>query len=203
MVEPPEEILNWMDSEAGVRLMDDATRFTDEHFRSVKRGETIDVVEKWRRCFNMFPEFRSLTDYRLQHKNLYPRLPRCEALYFMCNDIGGGCFIQHGHSTRLFAHRIGRNFHVNQNVTIGAGRKSGRPTIGDNVSIRTGAVVVGPIKIGDGAHIGANAVVNFDVPPGAHVVAPRAQIIMPKAGSKTDAWPDTEFSEDPEPDPEA
>lgn len=182
-VEPTQDILNWMDTEGGVRLMEDATRFTNEHSRSVTGGNVIDVIEKWRRCFTYYPEFRSLTDYRLKHQNTYPNMKRAEALFFMCDDIGGGFFIQHGHSTRLFARRIGKNFHVNQNVTIGAGRTSGRPLIGDNVSIRTGAVVVGPITIGDGAHIGANAVVNFDVPAGAHVVAPRAQIIMPKSAA--------------------
>ena len=44
------------------------------------------------------------------------------------------------------------------------------PTIGPNVSIGTGAKVIGPIKVGSGAQIGANAVVVDDVPEGATVV---------------------------------
>ncbi|MDG0815611.1 serine O-acetyltransferase [Bdellovibrio svalbardensis] len=49
------------------------------------------------------------------------------------------------------------------------------PTVGNRVLIGTGAKVLGPITIGDGATIGANSVVVRDVPPGAVMVAPLAQ----------------------------
>ncbi len=49
------------------------------------------------------------------------------------------------------------------------------PTVGNHVLIGTGAKVLGPITIGDGAMIGANSVVVRDVPPGAVMVAPLAQ----------------------------
>ena len=56
-------------------------------------------------------------------------------------------------------------------VTIGlqAGTIEG-PTIGRNVMIGTGSKVIGPIQIGNGARIGANAVVVSDVPDGATAV---------------------------------
>ena len=50
------------------------------------------------------------------------------------------------------------------------------PTVGNKVLIGTGAKVLGPIKIGDGVKIGANAVVTKDVPAGATVVAPMSEI---------------------------
>lgn len=52
-------------------------------------------------------------------------------------------------------------------VTIGlkAGSVVG-PTVREGVSIGTGAKLVGPIEIGAGAKVGANAVVVRDVPPG-------------------------------------
>ena len=54
---------------------------------------------------------------------------------------------------------------VFQNVTIGgAPGKQGMPTIGDDARSFAGAVIAGPIKIGDGVHVGANAVVSIDVP---------------------------------------
>ena len=55
-------------------------------------------------------------------------------------------------------------------VTIGlrAGDLAG-PTIERDVSIGTGAKIIGPVRIGDGARIGANAVVVDDVPAGATV----------------------------------
>jgi len=44
------------------------------------------------------------------------------------------------------------------------------PVIEDDVEIGAGACVLGPIRIGRGARIGANAVVLSDVPPGAIAV---------------------------------
>lgn len=49
------------------------------------------------------------------------------------------------------------------------------PTVGNKVLIGTGAKVLGPLKVGDGAMIGANAVVVRDVPAGATMVGPLAQ----------------------------
>ena len=43
-----------------------------------------------------------------------------------------------------------------------------RPIIGDDVFIGAGAKILGAITVGDGARIGANAVVVSDVPPGRH-----------------------------------
>lgn len=48
------------------------------------------------------------------------------------------------------------------------------PTVGNKVMIGTGAKILGPITVGDGATIGANSVVIRDVPPGGVMVAPLA-----------------------------
>lgn len=61
---------------------------------------------------------------------------------------------------------IGKNCIIGTNVTIGG--KSGHyqvPRIGDNVDISTGAKILGPITVGDGCVIGANAVVIKDCLP--------------------------------------
>jgi serine O-acetyltransferase len=50
------------------------------------------------------------------------------------------------------------------------------PTVGNKVLIGTGAKVLGPIHLGDGSRIGANAVVTRDVPAGATVVGPKSEI---------------------------
>lgn len=130
--------------------------------------------------YQTYAEFRSLVRYRFlregQPVNVLPKLRMANDLYIVCPDIGGGCRIQHGHSTWIMAERIGKNFLVNQNVTIGVG-KGGKPTIGDNVSIRTGAVVTGAISIGDNVTIAPTAFVNFDVPAGKKVFAPRAIVV--------------------------
>jgi len=71
------------------------------------------------------------------------------------------------------------NSRIWQNVTIGAKNINcdGYPTIGRNVKIYAGAVIIGNIKIGDNASIGANSVVLNDVPSNAIVAGIPAKII--------------------------
>ena len=76
-------------------------------------------------------------------------------------EIGDDCLIYHG-------------------VTLGGtGKDQGKrhPTIGNNVLISTGAKVLGPFKVGDGARIAANAVVLTEVPDHATAVGIPAQIV--------------------------
>jgi serine O-acetyltransferase len=68
---------------------------------------------------------------------------------------------------------IGDNVTLYQGVTLGGtGFATGKrhPTVQDNVTIGSGAKLLGPITIGHGAKIGANSVVITDVPPNATVV---------------------------------
>lgn len=75
--------------------------------------------------------------------------------------------------------RIGRGVLVGPHVTIG-GRSllsKGVPVIGDDVMIGPGACLLGPIRVGDGAHIGANSVVTRDVPARVLVAGAPARVI--------------------------
>jgi serine O-acetyltransferase len=75
---------------------------------------------------------------------------------------------------------IGDDCILRHSTTIGVrhvARPSEVPTIGNRVNIGVGAVIVGPITIGDDAQIGANTVVLTDVPAGATVVGNPARII--------------------------
>lgn len=68
----------------------------------------------------------------------------------------------------LGAREIGNDVHLRQNTTIGLADRSdlnAKPSIGNSVEVGTGAVIIGDIVIGDGAVIGANAVVTKDVAP--------------------------------------
>ena len=71
---------------------------------------------------------------------------------------------------------IGKNCTVLHNVTIGAGR-GGAPTLGDNVYVGAGALIIGGVKIGDNVKIGANCVVVEDIPANATVVMQKPRII--------------------------
>ena len=95
---------------------------------------------------------------------LYPPKKDMEIM----GQIGEGLVIYHGHGTVVAPHKIGKNFSVYQGVTIGRNPKPGQeidnPTIGDNVTVYTNAVVAGGITIGDNVAIGAGAVVMKDIP---------------------------------------
>lgn len=66
--------------------------------------------------------------------------------------------------------KIGSNAHIYHRVTIGVGPDGAVPTLGDRVYIGTGATIIGGIRVGDDAKIGAGAVVFRDVPDGATIV---------------------------------
>lgn len=79
-------------------------------------------------------------------------------------EIGPGLHIVHWGGVFLNVESIGSNFTVFQNVTFGKRSKNdGVPTIGNNVTCCTGAVICGPIKIGDNSIVGANSYLDKDV----------------------------------------
>ena len=88
--------------------------------------------------------------------------------------IGGEFFIDHGSGVVIGeTAKIGDCVTLYQGVTLGGtGFQRGKrhPTLGDNVTVGSGAKLLGPIAVGDGAKIGANTVVVEDVPPSATVV---------------------------------
>jgi serine acetyltransferase len=74
---------------------------------------------------------------------------------------------------------IGDDCILRQDVTLGNRSLSHpleAPRLGNRVSVGAGAKILGPIVIGDEAQIGANAVVQLDVPPGAIAVGVPARI---------------------------
>ncbi len=90
--------------------------------------------------------------------------------------IGRDFFIDHGFVVIGETAEIGDNVTIYQGATLGgtnpdkgvAGKR--HPTIGDNVIVGLGAAVLGPVTVGAGARVGANAVVTKDVPEGATMV---------------------------------
>lgn len=121
-----------------------------------------------------YPQFRNLFIYRNRFRRIYRRwialwYRPLSTLYLESKEIGGGLFLQHAFSTMVAAEKIGENCWINQQVTIGFNGPGRAPIIGDNVMITCGAKVLGEITVGDGAVIGANAVVIRDVEPGARM----------------------------------
>ncbi|GIF71242.1 serine acetyltransferase [Asanoa siamensis] len=77
---------------------------------------------------------------------------------------------------------LGANVTLFHDVAIGQRDNTGEPTLEDDVVIGVGARVLGPVHLGQGAKVGANAVVLDDVPAGGSALGPRATI-RPPAGA--------------------
>lgn len=85
-----------------------------------------------------------------------------------------GAIVIHGNSV------IGDDCYIRQGVTLGnryMDRPLEAPILGNGVNVGAGAKILGRVRIGDHATIGANAVVLRDVPAGATVVGIPARIV--------------------------
>lgn len=94
--------------------------------------------------------------------------------------VGRRVRIWHHGGMTLEALEIGDDVHIRQNTTFGL-RQHGdprwlKPIIGKDCQIGAGAVIVGPITIGEGSTIGANVVLAQDVPPNSIVTVPKPVI---------------------------
>ena len=107
--------------------------------------------------------------------------------------IGKNLFIDHGMGVVIGeTSEIGNNVTIYHAVTLGGSSPSidserqrhekRHPTIGDDVVIGSGAQIIGPIKIGNGSRVAANAVVVNDVPENSTMVGVPAKVI--KTGNK-------------------
>lgn len=108
--------------------------------------------------------------------------------------IGPGLAIPHPIGVGFGPITAGRNFTILQHASLGLrnrkldhGDAANYPTVGDDVEIGPCAAVLGPVRLGDGAVVGANAVVLQDVPSGGIAVGNPARIIerKPKPGGST------------------
>jgi serine O-acetyltransferase len=151
-------------------------RDRDPAASGVSRGE---ILATW-------PGIHALLAYRAAHALTLagvPLLPRAIAMFTRAVTgieihpsarIADGLFIDHGAGVVIGETAdIGSNVTLYQGVTLGGtGFATGKrhPTVQDNVTIGSGAKLLGPITIGHGAKIGANSVVITDVPPNSTVV---------------------------------
>jgi serine O-acetyltransferase len=133
-----------------------------------------------------WPGIHALLAYRLAHALKLAGVPLAPRVISMLTRaltgieihpsarIGQGLFIDHGIGVVIGETAdIGNDVTLYQGVTLGGtGFATGKrhPTVQDNVTIGSGAKLLGPITIGHGAKIGANSVVITDVPANSTVV---------------------------------
>jgi serine O-acetyltransferase len=102
-------------------------------------------------------------------------------------------FANQGNISIHYGAVIGDDCIIRQNVTIG-GVKNARnepPSIGNRVEIGAGAVIIGRIHIGDGVHIGPNAVVSQNLKSGAIAVAAPTRILYPTTVPENEENPES------------
>lgn len=104
----------------------------------------------------------------------------CEINYK--SKIGEGFKIYHSIGIVLGKVIAGTEFQIYQNVTVGANHRTNEkgetnPIFGNNVTIYSGAVVAGPIAIGDNVRIGANTTVFRDLPSNSTVKNAMPEVI--------------------------
>ena len=153
-----------------------AARSRDPAARGVS---PLEILGTW-------PGVHALLAHRVAHalhRARVPMLPRLIAAFSRtitgieihpAARIGDGLFIDHGMGVVIGeTAEIGDNVALYQGVTLGGtGFATGKrhPTVQDNVTIGSGAKLLGPITVGHGSKIGANTVVIHDVPPNSTVV---------------------------------
>jgi len=97
-------------------------------------------------------------------------------------EIGRRLFIDHGMSVVIGETTIvGDGVTLYQGVTLGGtGKEKGKrhPTIGHNVTIGSGAKILGNIKIGNNCRVGAGSVVLRSVPPNSTIVGVPGHIVL-------------------------
>jgi serine O-acetyltransferase len=116
--------------------------------------------------------------------------------------IGRRVIFEHQHGIVVHGQTvIGDDCIIRQGVTLGIRdmkKLTEAPVLGRGVNVGAGAVIIGKVNVGDGAAIGANAVVLKDVPAGALATGVPAQITTRKNGaSPTDQPLDERLPKDP------
>jgi serine O-acetyltransferase len=164
-------------------------RITAEVRRSIAAARTRDPAARGVSSLEIlaaWPGVHALLAHRLAHA-LHaagvPLLPRLIAAISRAitgieihpaASIGRGLFIDHGMGVVIGeTAELGDDVTLYQGVTLGGtGFATGKrhPTVQDNVTIGSGAKLLGPITVGHGSKIGANSVVIHDVPANSTVV---------------------------------
>ncbi len=119
--------------------------------------------------------------------------------------IGKGLLIDHGSGVVIGeTAEIGDDVTIYQGVTLGGtGFATGKrhPTLADEVTVGSGARLLGPIDVGRGAKIGANSVVITDVPANATVVGNPGHVV--RVDGRKPLGPDADWIHLPDPVAEA
>ena len=147
----------------------------------------------WKRGWRYLPRFISFAARALTNVDIHPGA-----------TLGRRFFIDHGAGVVIGeTAEIGDDVTMYHGVTLGSvtwntGKR--HPTLEDGVVVGAGAKILGAIKIGAGARIGANSVVVHPVPPGRTAVGVPARIVSkPRTATTSRTTPNMEHHQIPDP----
>jgi serine O-acetyltransferase len=105
------------------------------------------------------------------------------------SGLSGGLILPHPTGVVLHPDSVvGPNCALFQQVTLGIGPRAGAPTLGGAIEVGPGAKILGGVIVGDGALIGANAVVVDDV-PAFHVATGNPAVCRPQSARRRQSAP--------------
>jgi serine O-acetyltransferase len=173
---------------------------------AARGASTVEILSSW-------AGVQALLTHRVAHALQEARVPLAPlAISYMSRSvtgveihpaarIGADFFIDHGSGVVIGeTAEIGDSVTLYQGVTLGGtGFQRGKrhPTLEDNVTVGSGAKLLGPITVGHGAKVGANTVVVEDVPPRSTVVGNPGHPVKVE-GRKVEG-PDTDWIHLPDP----
>ena len=172
---------------------------TDQRIGEATREDLLAVVDRDSAChelyipFLYFKGFHALQTHRIAHW-LWHNDRRSMALFFQnrvsvkfgidihpAARMGRGIMLDHATGVVVGETAVvGDNVSILQSVTLGGtGKEDGdrHPKIGNGVLISAGAKILGNIRVGDGAKVGAGSVVLEDVPPHTTVAGVPAKVV--------------------------
>jgi serine O-acetyltransferase len=173
---------------------------------AARRAGTVEILSSW-------AGVQALLAYRVSHALSEAEVPLAPmSIAYLSRAvtgveihpaarIGSDFFIDHGSGVVIGeTAEVGNCVTLYQGVTLGGtGSQRGKrhPTLGDNVTVGSGAKLLGPIEVGHGAKVGANTVVVEDVPPNSTVVGNPGHTVRID-GRKVEG-PDTDWIHLPDP----
>ena len=145
----------------------DYYRMTGTEFRrniksliTVLFSHQIRYVWIWRKAHKKMTVYRRYKLIRYARKYGLEIAPNAE--------IGKGFYLGHPYNITVGGDvKLGKNVNLHKGCTIGRenrGKRTGVPTIDDNVSVGINSTIVGNIVIGNDVMIAPNSFINFDVP---------------------------------------
>ena len=139
-------------------------------------------IRTYQRCRGSWSPFHILTKQVAVLRHRFWSVVTGADIPLNSSNIAGGLELPHPNGIVIHpASEIGPNCIIFQQATL-AGGSDAAPRLGGNVSVGSGAKLLGGVRVGDNAQIGANAVVLQDVPAGATAVGVPARIIPRQEG---------------------